>query len=148
MRSVLNESDRDALGRRIAFLNPASTPRWGRMTVERMLAHLCQSARMALGELPVKPRGKRAFQVFPLKHLLLYVVPFPRGAPTAPELLAATPGPVEVEQRSLQGLLERLGTGPAGGAGPVHPLFGRLSRQEWGALVFKHSDHHLRQFGV
>lgn len=148
MRSVLVEADREALCRRIASLTPASSARWGRMTVGLMLAHLCQSARMALGELPVQARGKRAFEVFPLKHLILYVLPFPRGAPTAPELLAAIPGPVEAEQRSLQELLGRLGTASVDGARPVHPLFGRLSRQEWGALVYKHSNHHLRQFGA
>jgi hypothetical protein len=148
MRSVLIEKDREALGRRIAALTPAASPRWGRMSVDRMLAHLSQSARMALGELPVRPKGKRAFQVFPLKHLILYVFPFPKSAPTAPELLAAPPATVEDEKRALLDLMARLGRGPREGAGPTHPLFGPLSREEWGALAYKHSDHHLRQFGA
>ena len=148
MRSVLVEKDREALGRRIAALTPASSPAWGRMTVDRMLAHLSQSARMALGELPVKSQGKRAFRMFPLKHLILYVFPFPKGAPTARELLAGPPAPVEDEKRALIDLLARLGRVPREGAGPTHPLFGPLSWPEWGALVYKHSDHHLRQFGA
>jgi hypothetical protein len=148
MRSVLIENDREALGARIASLTPGSSARWGRMTVDRMLAHLCQSARMALGELPVRPAGKRAFQVFPLKHLILYVFPFPKGAPTAPELLTGPHTPVEDEKRALLELLARLGSGPGEGPGPTHPLFGPLSWPEWGALVYKHSDHHLRQFGA
>lgn len=86
--------------------------------------------------------------MFPLKHLILYVLPFPKGAPTAPELLVAEPGPVAAGQTSLQELLERVGAGPAKGLGPVHPLFGQISRQEWGVLMHKHVDHHLRQFGV
>ena len=148
MRSVLSEKDREALGRRIASLTPASSARWGRMTVDRMLTHLSQSARMALGELPVKAQGKRAFQVFPLKHLILHVLPFPKGAPTAPELLAAPPASVEDGKQALLELLARLGSGPREGSGPTHPLFGPLSWPEWGALVYKHSDHHLRQFGA
>jgi hypothetical protein len=148
MRSVLIEKDREALGRRIASLSPGASARWGRMTADRMLAHLSQSARMALGELPVRPRGTRAFQVFPLKHLILYVLPFPKGAPTAPELLAAPPATVEDEKRALVSLLARLGSGPRAGNGPTHPLFGPLTREEWGALAYKHSDHHLRQFGA
>jgi hypothetical protein len=148
MRSVLIESDREAIGRRIASLTPASPALWGRMTVDRMLAHLCQSALMAMGELAVKPRGKRAFEVFPLKHLILYVLPFPKGAPTAPELLTGPPAPLEDEKRTLVDLLVRLGRGPREGPGSTHPLFGPLSRSEWGALVYKHSDHHLRQFGA
>lgn len=148
MRSILIERDREALGRRIASLTPAASAHWGRMTVDRMLAHLSQCARMALGQLLVKPRGKRAFQVFPLKHLILYVLPFPKGAPTAPELLAGPPATVEDEKRANLDLLARLGGEAHEGAGPTHPLFGPLTRQEWGVLVYKHTDHHLRQFGA
>jgi hypothetical protein len=148
MRSVLNERDCRALCRRVQALTDSSFARWGRMNVEAMLAHLCNSSLMALGELAAVPKGNRAFQVFPLKHLLFYVVPFPKGAPTAPELLVAEPGDAISGQASLQELLERVGTGPAEGVGPVHPLFGQLSRREWGVLMHKHVDHHLRQFGV
>ncbi|WP_083836419.1 DUF1569 domain-containing protein [Nitritalea halalkaliphila] len=28
-----------------------------------------------------------------------------------------------------------------------HPFFGPLNKKEWGIVLFKHSDHHLRQFG-
>jgi hypothetical protein len=76
------------------------------------------------------------------------VLPFPKGAPTAPELLAAPPATVEDEKRTLLDLVARLGRGPREGAGSTHPLFGPLSRSEWSALVYKHSDHHLRQFGA
>jgi hypothetical protein len=148
MGSVLDEGGRQALCRRIAALTDASTPRWGRMDVAAMLGHLCQSLRLALGERPVRSSGKRAFQVFPLKHLLIYVLPFPKGAPTAPELLVTEPGGAAAAKASLPKLLERLGTGPTKGAGPAHPLLGPLSRQEWGVLMHKHIDHHLRQFGV
>jgi hypothetical protein len=103
---------------------------------------------MALGELPVALKSKRAFQVFPLKQLLLYVAPFPKGAPTAPELLQGVPGDFETDKARLSELLRQVALGPHEGLGPVHPLFGPLSRQEWGVAVYKHTDHHLRQFGV
>ncbi len=148
MPSVLREPDRAALRRRVESLTPSSTARWGRMTVAAMLEHLCRSVSMSLGELPVEPRNKRAFQVFPLKHLVLYVLPFPHNAPTAPELLVQEMGAFEVAQPSLLKLLERAGKGPVDGEGPVHPLFGRLSHREWGVLLHKHISHHLSQFGV
>ena len=31
---------------------------------------------------------------------------------------------------------------------PLHPAFGRLSTNEWGVLGYKHTNHHLTQFGV
>jgi len=148
MRTVLDERDLDALCRRVASLTPASSPRWGSLTVGGMVGHLIQSARMALGELAVEPRGKRVFRTCPLKHLILYVLPFPRGAPTSRALLVAEPGPLEAEQKELHALLRRLGSGPRSGMGPTHPLFGQLSRQAWGSLMYKHTDHHLRQFGA
>jgi uncharacterized protein DUF1569 len=145
--SLFVDRDRDALFRRIRSLEPGSARRWGQMTSNAMLLHLGNSARMALGELPVRGKNKRAFQRFPLKHLLLYVVPFPKGAPTARELLPVEPGEFERERDRLLELLARLAEGPADGMGPEHPLFGRLSRQEWGVLSHKHADHHLRHGG-
>jgi len=148
MGSILNDDDRTAILQRISFVTSASAPRWGQMDAKAMLTHLKQSALMALGELPVASKSKRAFQVFPIKHLILHVVPFPKGAPTAPELLAPDAAPVDAIRSELMSLLDRIGTGPREGDGPVHPLFGRLTFREWGVATYKHTDHHLRQFGV
>jgi hypothetical protein len=118
------------------------------MDAKAMLTHLRQSALMALGDLPVASKSKRAFQVFPIKHLILHVAPFPKGAPTAPELLVPDEASVDDIRSELVSLVERIGKGPREGDGPVHPLFGRLSFREWGIATYKHTDHHLRQFGV
>jgi len=148
MGSILNDDDRTAILQRISFVTSASAPRWGQMDAKAMLTHLKQSALMALGELPVASKGKRAFQVFPIKHLILHVAPFPKGAPTAPELLIPDPASVDAIRSELVSLVERIGAGPREGDGPVHPLFGRLSFREWGVAMYKHTDHHLRQFGA
>src|SRR5215510_179142 len=112
MHSILNEDDRAVIGRRLRSLSVSSTGRWGSMDVTGMLHHLRLSALMTVGELSVPSANKRAFQMFPLKHLILYVFPFPKGAPTAPELkvdVAATP--FEEERAALLEVLERIGTG-------------------------------------
>ncbi|HSF16140.1 MAG TPA: DUF1569 domain-containing protein [Vicinamibacteria bacterium] len=148
MRSILNESDRATLCSRVRSLSAASTPRWGQMSVTPMLQHLRLSAQMAVGELSVASANKRAFQVFPIKHLILYLLPFPKGAPTAPELLPRAAASFEEERTALLVLLDRIGAGPIKGASPAHPLFGPLSWREWGAATHKHVDHHLKQFGA
>ena len=148
MGSILNDDDRKAISLRIGSVTSASVPRWGRMDAKAMLMHLRQSALIALGELPVACKSKRVFQVFPIKHLILHVVPFPKGAPTAPELLVPDARPEDDIRSELVSLVERIGAGPRDGHGPVHPLFGRLSFREWGAATYKHTDHHLRQFGA
>ena len=148
MRSILNDGDRAEIGGRVRSLSGSSTSRWGSMSVAGMLQHLRLSARMALGELPVPSGNKRAFQVFPLKHLIIYVLPFPKGAPTARELKPDLAASFEEERAALLELLERIGTGPRDGEGPAHPLFGPLTRREWGVATYKHTAHHLRQFGA
>jgi hypothetical protein len=150
MASLFDDRTREALLRRLAALTPAATPRWGRFTPGAMLCHLVDSARMGLGELPVaaRRRGPHAFQRFPLKHLMLYVLPFPKGVATAPELLGTPAGDFERDRALVRELTQRLADGPREGPGPAHPFFGPLSRREWAVLAVRHIDHHLRQFGV
>ena len=148
MHTILNEDDLDAILNRVKSLSVSSTRRWGSMDVTGMLQHLRLSGLMTVGELPVASKRKRAFQMFPLKHLILYVVPFPKGAPTAPELKPGDATSFEEERAALLELLERIGTGPSDGTGPAHPLFGPLTWCEWGVATYKHADHHLKQFGA
>src|SRR5688572_10831877 len=148
MRSILNDTDRAAIERRLRSLSVSSIAQWGSMDVTGMLQHLRLSASMTLGELSVPSANKRMFQVFPLKHLILYVLPFPKGAPTAPELKPADSSSFEEERAALLELLERIGTGLRDGVAPDHPLFGPLSWREWCVATYKHADHHLKQFGA
>lgn len=148
MRTILNESDRAEIDARLRSLSESSTARWGSMSVVGMLQHLRLSTRMAVGELPVPSVNKRAFQKFPLKHLILYVLPFPKGAPTAPELKPVDAVSFEEERAAVLELMERIGAGPREGAGPAHPLFGPMTWREWGVATYKHADHHLKQFGA
>jgi hypothetical protein len=148
MGSILNEKDREEVQRRIRSLSASSNRRWGSMDVVGMLQHLNLAARMTLGELKVPSANKKAFQMFPLKQLILYVFPFPKGAPTAPELKPIDAASFEEERAALLELLGRIGTGPTDGSGPAHPLFGPLTWREWGVATYKHTDHHLKQFGA
>ncbi len=147
MATFLDDRDRSKLLGRLDSLTPSSQPRWGKFTVGGMLFHLRESARMASGDLPVPDAKKGAFKTFPLKHLILYVFPFPKGAPTSPLLLTTSPAEFATAMAELKTALDgflHADDRPA----PAHPLFGPLTRREWGALVHKHTDHHLRQFGV
>ena len=148
MGSILNAADRAEIVSRMQSLSVSSTPRWGSMNVVSMVQHLRLAARMTVGDLTVPSANKRAFQMFPLKHLILYVFPFPKGAPTAPELKPVDAATFEEERAALLELIERIGKGPREGAGPAHPLFGPLTWREWGVATYKHTDHHLKQFGV
>src|SRR5688572_11779548 len=147
MKSIWNAADRRRLHDRLGALRPDTKRRWGTMTAPQMLAHLADALRMAIGDLPCQPK-KVPLRYPPLKQLIVYWLPWPEGAPTAPELISRIPASWTVEVADLASLLERMSRHPREAAFPEHPAFGRLSRRAWGVLVYRHMDHHLRQFGV
>jgi hypothetical protein len=147
MRSMLQPETRDEVRRRLASIPADRAPLWGRMNAARMMAHLADAMRMSLGDLRVREK-RLVLRYPPLKQLVLYVLPFPKGAPTAPELLDRAPGEVAAERDALDALLERIGTRDVAASAPAHPIFGPLTVREWGLLGYKHTDHHLRQFGA
>ena len=148
MRTVFNLDDRLKLAGRIDTLVADASPRWGRMDCPLMLAHLSESVRMALGELPITTKGPKALRVPPIRHAVIYWLPFPKSAPTAPELLARRATDCGAERAELKHLLERLGAMEGARDWPEHPAFGRMKSRDWGALTHRHVDHHLRQFGA
>ena len=103
---------------------------------------------MELGDLPVKPKHATIPRTALFKWLFLNVLPFPKGAPTAKELISRAPETWEVERSQLIELMKRAGGDEARSVTAEHPLFGPLTRAQWGQLAWKHLDHHLRQFGA
>jgi Protein of unknown function (DUF1569) len=147
VRTVFEQAARDELRRRMEQVRADSPRKWGKMNAGQMLAHLNASLAMGLGELEVAP--KRTPIANPLgRWLLINVLPWPQGTPTAPELLATPPAEWDADLARFRDLLERTGSRPQAGEWPRHPAFGAMSGKQWGALAYKHVDHHLRQFGV
>jgi hypothetical protein len=148
MPSLWQPAARAQLRARLAALRPDATPQWGRMNAPQMLAHVNDALRMATGDLPVAAR-KLPVRFPPLKQLMIYVLPFPKGVPTARELLARGDGAqFAQETAAFPGVLERFASWPAGTRMPAHPAFGALTRRAWGVLAYRHVDHHFRQFAV
>lgn len=147
MKSIWQDEWRRDLETRIDKVDESLNAKWGSLTSDRMLSHLRESARMALGELPVKPK-KLPLRYFPLKQLVVYLLPFPKGAPTAPELLSGTETECVRCRGELHDLLGRLAGRASATQWPEHPAFGKLTKRGWGVLTYRHFDHHLRQFGV
>lgn len=147
MPSVWDAAARALLVDRVRRLTPDHRARWGRFSVAGMMAHLNDATRMALGELDVAPKAPPFLRLAPVRYLVIHVVPFPKSAPTAPELLArSSAADLAAEQSSFADLIDRLGQ--ASTLAPRHPAFGAMTRRDWGVLVHRHTDHHLRQFDV
>jgi hypothetical protein len=148
MPTFWDPSTRNDICERVGRLTPDTKARWGKFNAAQMVAHLNDAMRMASGELRV-PSKKLPIRFFPLKQIILYAVPFPKSAPTAPELLLRCDNAdLAAEQAAFRTIAERTAAKPASDVWPDHPAFGSLSHKAWGKLVFKHTEHHLRQFGV
>lgn len=148
MKSLFDPRQREAMLQRIGRLSPEISPKWGRMCAGEMLAHVVLGMRMGLGDLPTRAR-RGPFRHWPLKHLFVYWFPFPRGARAPREVV--TRGEPFVWDRDVEILreqIEEFARRDRRGSWPVHPVFGPLSGRAWGALGWRHLDHHLRQFGV
>jgi len=147
MFNLKDAACRANLAERLSKIQDESLPKWGKFSVPAMVCHLADTLEMAAGLRPVAAVPVPAMmRYFPLKHLILYVLPMPKGLPTAPELLVTVPSEWAADCRRVQELLKLVGELPKGQGAP-HPAFGRLSNDEWKVLQARHMDHHLRQFG-
>jgi hypothetical protein len=149
MTSLFNPADRDSLSRRLAALEADSARLWGKMNAAQMLHHCSLGLEAATGDRPLEQvfLGKLLgplFRGFALGHR-----PFHRNGPTHPTFVVLDPRDFDSERTRLATIIDRfIQRGPESAARYPHAFFGRLSGDEWGRLMYKHLDHHLRQFGL
>ncbi|MDQ8154781.1 MAG: DUF1569 domain-containing protein [Gemmatimonadota bacterium] len=146
-KTIFDAADRQALLARIERLDPTAHPRWGKFTAPKMVSHLISAVRMALGEERAAPRASFLSNRV-MRWFIIYVMPWPKGAPTAPEMLSRAPDSWADDLRLLAQLIERAAVNGRAGTWHPHPAFGDLSADDWGALVHRHVAHHLTQFGA
>lgn len=147
MPSIWNEADRRSLDNRLQAMQAGNKATWGQMSLKEMLDHLAKSLGIATGETKCAPKSG-PFRYWPIRVLIIHVVPWPKGAPTAPELLVKTHGDWQQNRKAVREAITRIGALDSSATLHEHPAFGRISRHSWGVLMYRHVDHHLRQFGV
>jgi hypothetical protein len=149
MKSLYDAATVSEVKQRIAHLGPESERLWGRMTTGQMLAHCSLTVEMALGD--KKPSRLLLGRVLgPLvRSKFSNDEPLGKNGPTDKRLIVKEERELEAERERLCGLLDRFAAGGAEGC-TTHPhvFFGKLTAEEWGKGMYKHLDHHLRQFGV
>jgi hypothetical protein len=68
--------------------------------------------------------------------------------PTIPPLIIKeTQGDVAMEKEKWLALIKEYAKYALPDNSFVHPFFGKMTREQIGLHAYKHSDHHLRQFG-
>lgn len=146
MKSFFDPTDRAELLARFDRLRPDTRPLWGTMDASRMLCHLVDAMRLASGEVKTRPI-RTPLRLAPFRWLALRM-PLPKGAPTIPQLLATKPADWEGDVTRFRSTAHQLAATPEDQPLGDHPLLGVMSRRTNGELLWKHFDHHARQFGL
>ncbi|HEV2324460.1 MAG TPA: DUF1569 domain-containing protein [Terracidiphilus sp.] len=151
MRHLFEADTVDEVHQRLQQLRPESRRQWGKMTVTQMLAHCSAGLEMAMGQVrPPRMLIGRIMGPLVKPLALLENAEMRRNVPTARELVIAVDERDFAKERTkLSELIASFAAAGSGGC-TTHPhfFFGRLKPEEWAALMYKHLDHHLRQFGA
>lgn len=148
MKSIFNPADRKEVVGRIGSLNAGSKALWGKMTVDQMIRHCTRCEEYYFGKMEIKRSMLgRVIGKFAIKGLLKDdSTKLGKNAPTAVTFRVTDHlGDLVTEKAKWQALIEDYGT--YGKEHFDHWFFGRMSREQLGQFVYKHCDHHLRQFG-
>ena len=150
MKNLYEAATVEEVKGRMARLGPGSERQWGKMNVAQMVAHCSGPMEWALGDsLPPRMFLGRIFGPLVKSKLLREGTPMGRNAPTAKSLVVADERNLDEERKRLYGLMDRFAAaGPGGCTTHPHTFFGPLTAEEWSNLMYKHLDHHLRQFGA
>lgn len=150
MKNLYEASTAKEIKDRISRLGPTNTRQWGKMTAPQAMAHCSIGMEWAVGDTnPPRMFIGRIFGPIAKSGLLKDEKPLRRNTPTAKSLVITDERDLAKECQRLTALIERFSSaGPQGCTKHPHTFFGPLTPDEWARLMYKHVDHHLRQFGA
>jgi hypothetical protein len=148
MKTVFDPSSRDELISRINLLNENSIAQWGKMNVYQMLKHCTLWDEWVTGSGGKKYKRVfmgRIFGKMALKSVLKDDSPLRKGSPSIQEfIIKQTQGDIAAEKKKWTALVESYAH--FSNPGFIHAFFGAMTEEQIGYMVYKHADHHLRQF--
>ena len=136
---------------RINNLTPETQRKWGKMSVDQVLAHM-NVAYSFIFE-PEKQKKPSLFAKFLLTNFVKPKIvndkPYKQSLPTSPVFIISDERNFEEEKKKLIGNIQRVQQlGREAFEGKANSSFGKMTAQEWNNMLEKHLNHHLEQFGV
>jgi hypothetical protein len=149
MKNLFEREVVDEVISRIDTLQPTTQRHWGKMDVAQMMAHCSAALDMASGQLILRRLLiGRLLGPF-VRPIYTNEKPFSRSSPTDPKLVVSDQREFLREQEQLKVKVRQFYEGgEANCTRHPHPFFGALPPQDWSRGMYKHLDHHLRQFGA
>ncbi len=148
--NIFTESVTKQLLERIDNLTIHSTALWGTMQVAQMLAHCNVTYELIYTDKHPKPNFLVRFLLkMMVKKNVTNEVPYPHNQHTAKVFKISDAKMFDAEKTRLKDyMIQTLKLGEAHFNGKESHSFGALSAIEWNNMLYKHLDHHLKQFGV
>ncbi len=147
MKSFFEEGVYNEITSRLNKLNKETSANWGKMNVGQMLYH-CQMPLNIILE-------KEDYGVKPnwLINLLFKKSMYSdklwkKNLPTAKGFAIKDEKDFETEKKAITILINELNTQRERNDWQPHPAFGKLTKDQWGKMQYKHLDHHLQQFNI
>jgi hypothetical protein len=152
VKTVADQAVLASLIERLAALDPDSRRRWGTLTTHEALCHLGDAADMVLRirprTRPVPLRRRPIIKWFGLWTPLRWPHGWKTNPQRDPKVEGTRPSQFAADlKRAIAGLEGIAAAGPST-LDPAHGFFGTMSVVDWQRWAYKHTDHHLRQFGV
>lgn len=153
MRNIDDQNEYHQILDRIQKLSPETDRLWGKMSVNEMICHISDPIRDVLGiriTEPVTPEEIRPKII----EMVLTETDWDRNLPTFPPYLqgpgggGTKPTDFEADKLSMIDLVNRYHSLDPNFKLHPHAGLGILTREQCGMFLWKHTDHHLRQFGV
>ena len=150
MKTIFDEETREGLIDRINKIEETNKAQWGKMNVYQMVKHNTYWNGWLLGS--EKHTYKQAFmgRIFGkgvLRKMIRDDKPLDKNIPTSAQFkVKEIDGDLDAEKTKWILMTEAYGN--YDNPRFVHDFFGKMTKEQIGILVYKHTDHHLRQFGA
>ena len=151
MQNVFDAKDAQEYINRINNLTPETQRKWGKMSVDQVLAHLNVAYDLTFTpEKSTKPSFIAKFLLSKfVKPKITNEIPYKPSLPTSPAFIIADERNFEEEKAKLIGNIQRVQQlGREAFEGKENINFGKMTAQCWNNMFAKHLNHHLEQFGV
>lgn len=149
MKTIFDKETREELMRRINALSLKSTAQWGKMNVYQMIKHCTTWNDWVLGKGRQQYKQDFLGKVFGkmvLKSIVKNEKPLGKNSPAGIFTIKEISGDGELQKKVW---LEQIAAyGSFSNPDFIHDFFGKMKTEEIGVFVYKHMDHHLRQFNA
>ena len=144
--TIFNKTNFLAIYDRLVNLRPDAQRQWGKMNVVQMLNHLKVATGSSINVYNLRDESSFLYRVV-IKFIVLRVLrrlPRNASAPDGFKIEMNDALDFNTEKEQALNILEKAYASMQ--CTYPHPSFGSMARAEWGKLIYRHFDHHLRQF--